>query len=75
MSERVGIRRVTGHAVADLPADTITRVLQELEPPGGDFVVIRATPDRAQAIENNLSAQLFGYGPVRDEAVHGPEGR
>lgn len=73
MDERVSIRRFRSEAVGDCPAETVVRLMRELGPEGGDFVVLRATPDRAEAIERNLVAQLFTMGahvagePVGDE--------
>lgn len=62
MDDRVSLRRITGQAVGDLDPHAIVQVMQELGPEGGDFVVLRATPDRAAAIERGLVAQLFTYG-------------
>lgn len=60
----VGIRRITGDAVASLDPHAIVQAMQELGPGGGDFVIVRADSERAAAIEQNLLAQLFAQGAV-----------
>lgn len=77
MDDRVSIRRFTA-AVVDgslvFPAEEVVRLLRELGPEGGDFVVLRATPDRAEVIERNLVAQLFTQGAyVAGEPVGPPD--
>lgn len=59
---RIAIRRFTGAAVEDCRAEMITAAMCELGPAGGDFVVLRATPEFAEVIERGLVSQLFTYG-------------
>lgn len=62
MRERIGIRRFTGDFAERCPAAAVVSLLNELGPDGGDFVVVRAAPLRAEAIERNLVAQLIPEG-------------
>lgn len=71
--ERVSIQRVRSVALDTCGPELIRNILRELGPVGGDYVIIRATPERAEAIEGNLVSQLFTMGahvagpPVGDE--------
>jgi hypothetical protein len=69
MADRVGIRRITGHAAADLDPHAVVQAMLELDQKGGDFVVLRAGSERAAAIEENLRAQLFTTGVIAREQL------
>lgn len=69
MSDHISIQRITNDAVDDFSDDLVKHILSAMEPKGGDYVIIRASPERAEAIANNLSSQLFTQG-ARERPVY-----
>lgn len=58
----VSIQRFRAHAIECVAPTAIIDMLRELGPEGGDYVVLRAAPERAEAIERNLLSELFIQG-------------
>lgn len=58
---QVSVRRYTA-AAKDIEPEVLHRLMTQQPPDDGDFIVIRADPDRARSIENSLRLQLMPFG-------------